>query len=315
MLDYSGRGTFNIKPTSLNDRVMAVVELLRNSTSRRIRIETDLADSLPPVTADATQLTHVISQLLTNAIEAIGSEEGVVRISTAEYRTDGKDAETFIADSRPKGSYVRLRIEDDGEGMDEATRQQAFDPFFSTRFVGRGLGLGSVLGIVRGHCGAVRLTSVLGDGSAIDVLLPMASEAPKDTARSEQADRTPELAGAVLLVDDAPAVLESVGRILKHRGHDVLCADTGQAAIDAAKASTVPLQAAVVDLIMPEMDGYETAAGLRELYPGLPVIFCSGYPPANTDNVADIPGDGPVHFLRKPFDSDTLNALLRDVSQ
>ena len=156
MLAYSGKGAFVVEALHLNDLVKEMKELLEVSISKSIRLEFQLADALPPIEADATQMRQVIMNLITNASEAIGDGPGVITVVTAAVECDRTSLSSGqLDDELPEGTYVSCLVSDDGVGMGNATREKIFDPFFSTKFTGRGLGLAAVLGIVRGHKGAI----------------------------------------------------------------------------------------------------------------------------------------------------------------
>jgi PAS domain S-box-containing protein len=314
MLDCSGRGTFSIKPVSVNKYVEDVLTLMRSTISTRIEVATSLEPGLPEIAADSAQLTQILTNLLSNAVEAIDERPGTIRISTSLVEIDADALERYVCDDIPPGEYVRLTVADDGCGMDEETRQRAFDPFFSTKFTGRGLGLGSVLGIVRGHRGAIRLTSAPARGSTIEVLLAPAPPAveggvPRRSARRDEWRGE----GMVLVVDDRSSVLESTRRMLQRLGFVPLTASNGPEAAALFARAPRKVQAAIIDLLMPGMDGYETAAELRKLRDDLPLVLCSGYPPAEHDATASVPGNGPMTFLTKPFDSRELAQCLQKV--
>jgi signal transduction histidine kinase len=169
MLAYSGQGRFSVEVCSVTARVQNTVSELRSSLETHITFELKLTDDLPKVRADPYQLDQVTSGLLINALEAIGLQPGTVRVATFQQSVDSVKA-PFI--EVPGGQYVVVEVSDTGCGMDEMTRRRIFDPFFTTKFTGRGLGLAAVLGIVRGHGGAIRVESELGAGSTFQVFWP-----------------------------------------------------------------------------------------------------------------------------------------------
>lgn len=176
MLAYSGMGLFVAAPVDLPVLVEETVRLVSADSAAAIEIEYRVEEGLPPIHADATQIRRVVTSLLTNAVEALGPSGGSI-----EVRADVADdipAEGFrLADELLAGPYVRLEIEDHGAGMDGDTLAHLFDPFFTTKFTGRGLGLAAVLGIVRGHGGAIRVASELGSGTVATLLFPVAAHA------------------------------------------------------------------------------------------------------------------------------------------
>ncbi len=313
MLDYSGRGTFSIRPTDLNRQIEHVVSLLRGSLPRDIHIDCNLKACLPNVAADPSQLTQILTEILTNAAEACDAKTPcTIRISTHVAELDEGAALSYIGDELHPGPHALLKICDDGQGMDESTRLRAFDPFFSTKFTGRGLGLGSVLGIVRGHHGGIRLESKPQDGTVVSIVLPLAEAEDADKQQPRQAKQSEVGSGTILIVDDLESVLQSTRRMAERLGFEVQTAASGQEAVNLLAANPEGMRLAIVDLLMPDMDGHETVAELRRLRSDLPLLITSGYPPKETDPSFDVPGDGPVRFLKKPFDSNDLANVIGD---
>ena len=177
MLAYSGKGRFMIEVLDLGAVVRETAPLLAASMDGKAALEYDLAADCP-VEADVGQVRQVVMNLLANAADAIGSDEGTITIATGMVDADDAYlAETYLADDLPPGRYAFLEVRDTGCGMDDATRARLFDPFFTTKFTGRGLGLAAVLGIVRGHRGAIKVDSAVGRGTTVRVLLPCAGGA------------------------------------------------------------------------------------------------------------------------------------------
>jgi signal transduction histidine kinase len=175
MLAYSGRGRFAVTELRLNALVEEAVARLEPSFQPRLVVGLDLASDLPLVEADENQLRQVVTNLVQNAAEAIGDASGAISIMTSAVECDRERlAHSWIDDQLPAGRYVSLEVRDTGGGIDAGTRSRLFEPFFSTKFTGRGLGLPAVLGIVRGHKGAIEVHSAPGEGTRFTVLLPVA---------------------------------------------------------------------------------------------------------------------------------------------
>ena len=175
MLAYSGKGQFLLERFDLNELLHELREPIRAALGVRAQAVYQLAPGLPPITADPSQIRQALLNLVINAAEAIGEATGSVTIRTGARTMEHADlADTYLAPDLPAGRYVVLEVADTGAGMDQATLERIFEPFFSTRFMGRGLGLAAVLGIVRGHHGAIRVRSAPGQGSTFTILLPAA---------------------------------------------------------------------------------------------------------------------------------------------
>lgn len=179
MLAYSGRGSFVVRDVGLNDVLRELAELLEVTLADGVEMDFDLASPLPLVRADTTQLTQLVMNLLANASDAVAEAGGgTVRLRTRVRTLESRDlASVYVHDERPPGRYVVLEVEDDGIGMDDDTLERLFDPFFSTKFPGRGLGLSAVIGIVRGHGGSLQVDSRPNAGSCFRVQLPVAPAA------------------------------------------------------------------------------------------------------------------------------------------
>jgi two-component system cell cycle sensor histidine kinase/response regulator CckA len=312
MLAYSGKGRFVIEPQDVSRVVRSVAHLLQVSISKKAHLRYELAPELPAVEADATQLRQVLLNLVVNASEALGDDGGQIDVVTRVLDCDrGCLRGSYLADDLAPGRYVCLEVADSGSGMDEQTRARVFDPFFSTKFAGRGLGLAAVLGIVRGHRGAIEVQSEPGKGSLFRVLLP---ESEKQCVAAPQAGVEPESwqgRGLALLVDDEPGV-RAVGReMLEKCGFEVVTAADGGQGVLAYRERAHEFVLVVLDLTMPDLNGEEAFREIRKIRPEARVILTSGYDESETSQ--RFGGHGPAAFLQKPFHMATLREKVRAV--
>jgi two-component system cell cycle sensor histidine kinase/response regulator CckA len=277
MLAYSGRGRFVVGPVVLSRLVRDMMRMLELALSKNTALRVDAPDSLPAVEADASQLRHVVMNLVANAAEAIGDRDGTVQISTAAVDCDARhEIVDHLGESLSPGRYVVLEVADSGVGMGEETRARAFDPFFSTKFTGRGLGLAAVLGIVRSHRGAIQVDSEPGRGTTFRVYLP---------ALTPGTGHAPDLAvaapmnpsAAVLVVDDEDGVRTLAERMVQRCGFEAVGAADGLEALRLIRQNPDRFSCVLLDLTMPKMGGEDTLRELRQVAPTLPVILCSGY--------------------------------------
>jgi PAS domain S-box-containing protein len=315
MLAYSGRGTYMTRPIELNPQVRDMVRLVRATLPPTIDVQTTLSEPLPYVLGDAGQLGQVILNLLTNASEAIGENNGTIRLKTKLVNCDPSRLENVHAaeDIQP-GPFVCLEVSDSGCGMDASVRQRMFDPFFTTKFTGRGLGLGVVLGIVRGHHGALQVESKPTEGTTIRVYLPIANE--DDQTPAEPSPPPPAATnwrgrGRVLIVEDEASVREFNERLLKRLGFDVVSAEDGGRALEQFRQDHANLTLVLLDLTMPGMDGHQVAREIRAINAGVPIILCSGY--ARQQVLEDFSDEPVAGFLQKPFGVAELVDLLRKI--
>jgi PAS domain S-box-containing protein len=310
MLAYSGKGRFVIQPIDLQKIVEEMLHMLRVSISKNAVLKLNFAPNLPRVDADAAQLRQVIMNLIINASEAIGERSGVITLSTGAMDCDrGYLAEAWLDENLPEGLYVFIEVADTGIGMDSETRARIFDPFFTTKFTGRGLGLAAVLGIVRGHRGAIKVYSELGQGTTLKVLFPASQQngtaEEQNTLRGVYHGR-----GTVLLVDDDESVRAVARKMLERIGFAVVTAADGAEAIARFRERQDEIVCAIVDLTMPHVDGAETFRELRRMKPGVRVVLSSGY---NEQDVTQrFVGKGLAGFIQKPYQLSTLVAVLKD---
>ncbi len=300
MLAYSGKGSFVIEPIDLNEVVREMASLLEVSISKRAEMSYELSDSIPMVVGDATQLRQVIMNLITNASDAVGEADGTITIaSEVKYCDDSYLAECYLVQDVPAGSFVSLSISDTGCGMDAETVQKIFDPFFTTKFTGRGLGLASTLGIVRGHGGAVRVSSEPGVGTTFEILLPAGDEKLPTTERPRQEAGTVAGVGTVMVVDDEETVREVAARMLEQSGLSVVKASDGLEAVAYFKDHASEVGCVLLDLTMPRMSGEETLEALREIRADVKVVFSSGY--SEQEVVGRLDDESVVGFVQKPY--------------
>lgn len=310
MLAYSGKGRFVIEPVDLSAVVRQVTDLVRASAPKKITIRLDLDPELPPINTDRNQLHQVLINLVTNAAEAIGDETGLITVRTGlQYVGEDLIRELEAKDISP-GRYVLLEVGDTGSGMNDATKAKIFDPFFSTKFTGRGLGLAAVSGIVRGHRGAIKVSTAPGKGTCFTVFLPAANAATETPGLAGEEKEELRGTGTVLFVDDEEALRQMAKRGLEHHGFEVLLASDGHEAVDVLKTAVDRVGAVVLDLSMPVMSGQETLPELQKVKPGVQVLVSSGY---GKDNVlGKFAGSGVAGFIQKPY---TVQQLVRKVNE
>ncbi len=300
MLAYSGKGKFIIEILSLNDVVEEMAFLLKTSISKNIILSYNLAEKLLPIKADTSQISQIVMNLITNASEAIGEKSGIIRLATGIIEFDGsRMPEEYITQETLKGTYAFIEVSDTGCGMSKETIASMFDPFYTTKFFGRGLGLAAVIGIVRGHRGAIRVSSESGKGTAVLIAFPACTDSSDSTSEELLDNNKLICKGTVLLVDDDETVL-SVGReMMETLGFSVLTAPGGQEAIDLLTEKREQIVCVVLDLTMPNMDGKETWSRLREIDLAIPVIISSGY--SRKDVEKQFGESGISGFLSKPY--------------
>jgi CheY-like chemotaxis protein len=309
MLAYAGRGRIELQERGLEEVVTDISRMLEVTVPSNARLEIDLPADLPRCRGDATQLRQVVMNLITNAAEALGDEPGSIRVRGDVQSCTRADLDAAILGSElPEGDYLRLQVTDTGSGMDADVRSKIFEPFFTTKFTGRGLGMAVVLGIVRGHDGAIAVESAPGAGTTVTVLLPPVGTVEKSAVEVTPASpRMP--VGSVLLVDDEPGVLAVGERMLRRLGCEVLTASGGAAALAILREHRSGIACVILDCTMPQRDGQEVLREIRAAHGDVPVVLASGYNDALA--ARRCVGAEAVDFLTKPYDLDDLRRVLQ----
>jgi len=307
LLVYAGRGQRSLEMVDLSTLVREMSDILRLPTNRsssgQITIHYELDSNLPPVVVEASQIRQIVLNLLTNAIEAIGERGGTVTVRTGAVILTAADLRRLnLMPTIQPGEYVTLTVCDTGIGMDEATQRRIFDPFFSTKPKGHGLGLAAVQGIVRRHQGAIQVNSAPGLGSTFTVYLPATRKAISPAAKPQSMPII--LRGTALIVDDEAAIRTTLNRILERAGMVTIEAANGHGALTLLTETALGIDIVLVDLAMPGMNGLELLAAIRQRYPKLPVLLMSGNPGQVTDD--SLPLDLYTDFIPKPYRSQDL---------
>jgi len=293
-----------------NQLVEELGHLLKVSVSKKATLKFEFAPDLPAIEADPAQIGQVLMNLITNASEAIGEKSGVIAVRTGVVYCDHEYLrEAFAENDLPEGHYVCLEVSDTGCGMTPEVLSKIFDPFFTTKFTGRGLGLSAVLGIVRGHKGALKVHSEPERGTTFKILFP-ASDRPAETSwRSEAIGDNWRASGTMLLADDEDTVREIAGRMLERMGFHVISARDGLEAIRLFKENLEDIRCVLLDLTMPHLDGEQVFHELRRLRSDIPVVVASGY--HEQEITGRFAGKGLSGVVQKPYQYATLRTAIR----
>ncbi|HJL19848.1 MAG TPA: ATP-binding protein [Sandaracinaceae bacterium LLY-WYZ-13_1] len=297
ILAYAGRARIEAHPLRFGDLVSGMTELLAAVLPKNARFALSEAPDVPPVRADAGQVRQVVLNLLTNAAESLDGAPGTlaVRIDVESHATPPEGR--FAPGAASPGRYVVLEVSDTGRGIPEEAQTRVFEPFYTTKEMGRGLGLSVVAGIVRAHGGVLQLRSEPGAGSTFRLLWPAAEEAITAPGASTPEAEPRALAGRrILVVDDTAAVRETVAKVLEHAGAEPAMAADGEEALERL-AGEPGFDAAVVDLTMPGRGGREVLEAIRANDPRFPVLLMSGYAQSDGGLLDDVA----ARFVQKPF--------------
>ena len=315
MLVYTGKTTVVVDNVNLSSVVKEMGSLLDVSISKKVSIQYCLTEDLPPIRGDISQIRQVAMNLITNASEAIGDRPGVIAISIhgVELRP-GELKNVFPPGHILEGSYVLLEVSDTGSGMNEETLQKIFDPLFTTKVTGRGLGLASLLNAVQRHNGAVEVKSEVGRGTVFRIYFPVEEEVADDAvADAPESDGGWNGYGTVLIADDEEAIREITTSLLGRIGFRVITAADGLETVDLYTDHSEEISVLLMDINMPRLNGLEAALRIRHINPKVPVLFMSGYP---REQVMNRFGKQPhTDFIKKPFQSRELAVAIRGVME
>lgn len=311
LLAYAGKANLRVAPLDLSELVAETVQMLRAYGRPGVDLGIDAPESHPWISGDATQVGQVVMNLVTNAAEAVSEAGGRIVARTGVMSVD----EAYLGECHPGGAlepgrYAFVEIEDDGPGLTQEALARAFEPFYSSHGLGRGLGLAVVLGIVRSHGGTVHVESEAGCGTRFRVLFPPTESASRATPPAEPSE-PPRGSGTVLVVDDEDSVREIAREFLEIGGFDVVEARRGTEAIDLFRERPDAFRAALLDVSMPGMDGAATLVALRTVREDLPVVFMSGHSAIDMGKIDE--GSARTGRVRKPFGISDLQEALRSV--
>ncbi len=303
ILAYAGRGKVSEEIVDLNEVVTEMSELLGVSFPKDAEVQVELAPGLPRVLGDVTQLRQVVLNLLTNASDALPGGRGTIRVRTGTMTSKEIVPADVVSDEIPDPgqALVHLTVEDDGPGMDEEVRERIFEPFFSTKHVGRGLGLPVVLGIVRSHGGCMELRTSREAGARFRMSLPVTDRLPPVAGPTPVPENEVALSGTALVVDDEPDVRSVCRAMLEEMGMQVIEAADGREAVEIFRRRS-DINLVVLDVTMPRMNGFQTLTAIRELDPGARVLLSSG----DVKPVQEVEEDWGVPLLPKPYGSNEL---------
>jgi two-component system, cell cycle sensor histidine kinase and response regulator CckA len=312
MLAYAGKGEFAFQRMNLNAVVEGARKLIGASISKTVSQVFDFSDDLPGVEADPSQIEQAIMNLVLNAAEAIGEGTGEITITTRAKVYDppalgGAELAGLVAGD----TYVSLSVSDTGCGMTEDVRARVFEPFFSTKFVGRGLGLAAIQGIVRSHKGRVAVESELGRGTTFTVYLPAVSEPVSSASDSGEPVADSDVPKTILLVDDEESLVAITTDALRLLGYSVLVARDGVEAVEVFRKHSETISCVLLDLTMPRMGGAEAFVELQKIRAETPVILSSGY--TEQESIKSFNGQTLAGFIAKPYSLSELRAKLQMV--
>jgi two-component system cell cycle sensor histidine kinase/response regulator CckA len=310
MLTYSGGSVIRKTDILLDSVIDNITGLIRAVISKKAKFSFVSLEPTLRLSADASQLHQVVMNLVTNASDSLGGGGGSISVET-DYRILSSDSldRLYFGAGLVEGRYAYIAVRDDGQGMSSLGLNRLFDPFYSTKFPGRGLGMASVAGIVQNHLGAIQLESEVDKGTTITVYLPLDEkrtvsfiETKLDNIREEQ---------TILIVEDEEIVRLVSEEILTNAGYRVLLTTEGLEGLELFHAKHKEIDLVLLDCTLPHLSGSEFYQEMRTIKPDLPVLFYSGFNRSNA--IPELDGQAHILFLQKPFRADRLLDMVEEL--
>jgi two-component system, cell cycle sensor histidine kinase and response regulator CckA len=309
MLAYAGRRSLAIQALEINAELSAALRLLHATVQSKSQLALELGEGLPLVGVDRFQLRQVVTNLILNALDAMDGKRGTLTVRTESVRLEAPVNEQYGVSP---GSYVKVTVSDNGTGIQPEARERLFEPFFSTKGAGRGMGLAAAAGIVRAHRGWLGVDCTSPQGTSFGILLPVAQATVPRRSGGLAAPKAAPPARSILLIDDEPAVRLVTGRMLSELGHQVVTAESGRRGLELLEQRPDAIDLVVLDLTMPEQSGEQTLDQLRVAGSTIPVVITSGFQAEDASALLQRPNV--VGFLDKPHTMTSLEMLLASVA-
>ncbi|MGK0205003.1 MAG: two-component system cell cycle sensor histidine kinase/response regulator CckA [Planctomycetota bacterium] len=322
LLQYAGKREPARETFALGSLLGEVPDLLATGISKKVQLRTQLDVGLPPVDADPVQIRQVLMNLILNASESFDGNEGAIDVRASLHRNEIPTGRSMSPGDQRRGDWIQVTVTDNGCGMDADTVAKIFDPFYTTKTTGRGLGLAAVLGIIGSHGGCMDVESRVGDGTSFRIWLPVDCSGkekdvvvipgPSTTARGKASvgSRT----GRILIVEDESTIGNVLRRILTGNGYEAVLAGDGQHGLEVFNtAGNNGFDMVILDLTMPGLDGHELAQRIREHDDEIPIVLTSGL--GEVDARVDCGAQLVDSFLCKPFDQDQVLQAMDDATK
>lgn len=309
MLAYTGKSTFSTEIIDLNGLIDEMSSFFDISISKKVKISYSLDYNIPCISGDPTQISQILMNLVLNGSEAI-ENNGEVKISTSLKECSPAEINSLVLNNIiTPGTYLILEISDNGSGIPQDKIKQIFDPFYTTKFTGRGLGLAAVSGIIRSHNAGLHITSRINEGTTFRIYFQPTRQMPSDQFVEVKKPVDLQKKNTTVLVADDESYIRSLSsRMLKTAGFDVLLAENGIDALNRFIENRNSIGCIILDLTMPAMDGHEALIALRKIDNRIPIIISSGY--SEIDITSQFEGENISGFLQKPYQFDELLLII-----
>ncbi len=300
MLAFSGKGTFESEPLDLNELLQEVEQLLKHTLDKNAELEINLSETISLFKADSSQICQLAMNLVMNASDSLEENPGKILIQSGVIQVTEKELNQACFNENLKpGNCIFFEVRDNGCGINEDMINKIFDPFYSTKFTGRGLGLAASIGIVRGHGGAIMVESQEGIGSTFRILFPVSKQAILPKTKINIPTLAGEIDGTILIADDEEVVRNVTKQVLVKAGYQVEMVEDGQKAIEICKDDPSRFTAIILDKTMPGLNGEQTLKELRKLRVDSPVLLTSGYDVDSSQEPYE--KQGFACFVKKPY--------------
>lgn len=300
MLNYAGKSKYQLERIDLHSLIAEMVKLMEVSISKSAVLDLQLDSRIPPILGDASQIRQIVLNLIVNASDSFGNDPGLISIRLGCVGDGQAEADILPGFQLDRARYVYIEVKDNGCGITEVVRSSMFDPFFTTKTAGRGLGLSSVVGILKSHNGGIGIDSVPGEGTKIRVYFPALTASELASALPKVQTAHPGVgARRVLVVDDEPEVRTAAAEMLTLQGHRVTLAEDGLDAMDVFSRPGEKIELILLDMTMPRMNGIQALKYFKANSPNVKIILSSGY--GEPDDLDFSPSTGLAAFLRKPY--------------
>ena len=308
LLAYARGGKYQERQLSVSELVEETLPLIEHSMNQSVKLVVSLEKDIPVIKADATQLQMVFSAVMSNACEAI-EESGFIRVAVQKKDVDDKYA--MQHPGLKVGQYIQLTVEDDGKGLDKESKERIFEPFYSTKLQGRGLGMAASYGTIINHGGWIEIDSEPGKGTVVGIYLPVYANTEGVLLREKK--KIAEISkgkGTILIIDDEEEVLDTSRLALEHLGYRVLTANTGMEAISIVETAGKDIDLAILDIGLPDIMGDIVCQRIQELRPNIKVVISTGYMVEDITDDMKIKAQG---FIQKPFSMSEMAMKLKEV--
>jgi len=308
LLAYARGGKYQERQLSVRELVKETLPLIEHSMNQSVKIVRHLEKDIPIIKADATQLQMVFSAVMSNASEAI---EGSGSIRVAVQKKDVDDKYAMQHPGLKVGQYVRLTVEDDGKGLDIESKERVFEPFYSTKLQGRGLGMAASYGVIINHGGWIEIDSEPGKGAVVSIYLPVSADTEEVFLREKkEISEISKGKGTILIIDDEEEVLETSRLALEYLGYKVLTVNTGMEAISIVETAVEDIDLAILDIGLPDIPGDKVCQRIQELRPNIKVVVSTGHMVEDINDDLKIKVQG---IIQKPFSMSEMAMKLKEV--